>query len=303
MLRNMERAKILITGGTGLLGKYLIQGKGPENEILATYLGDYDMPDQKGVKYLKVDITDQVAQNKIFENFKPDVVIHTAAIGSPDFAEKHRDLTWNTNIGGTRNLLTGSETCGAAFIYVSSNGIYDGDNAPYSEESVPVPVNIYGEIKLEAEQLVKRSSLKTAIVRPILMYGWNHSFERQNIVTLAIAKLTRGEEMSVYDDVYCNPLYSRSCATAIWAIIMQDKYETYNIAGANRVSVFDLVKETARTFKLNEALIHSAQQGCLNGLVKRPRDTTFVTDKMVRRLGCAPLGLAAGLVDMERFRE
>jgi dTDP-4-dehydrorhamnose reductase len=292
--------KVLLTGGTGLLGKYLIQRQLPQCEIAVIYVGDYFVEDHDNVKYFKIDIRDNGPLLELFDGFKPDVVIHTAGVGSPDFAERNRKFTWDVNVAGTKNLIGNSEKTNSAFIYISSNGIYDGNNAPYSEDSSAKPVNYYGEIKLEAEAIIQNSKINTAIVRPILMYGWNHAFERQNIVTQCLAKLRHGEEVFVYDDVYCNPLYSDNCAIAIWKIIEQGKYGTYNIGGAERVSIFDLIRKAADIFQLDKNLVHPVQEGYFNELVKRPKDTTFVTDKMIKILNHEPLSVSEGLTLMKK---
>lgn len=292
--------KVLLTGGTGLLGKYLIQRRLHNCEITAIYAGDYFVENHDNIKYLKIDVRDNALQAELFNSFKPNVVIHTAAVGSPDFAEKNRELTWDINVRGTQNILANSGMVNAAFIYISSNGIYDGENAPYSENNSARPVNYYGELKLQAEEAVKKSKLKTAIVRPILMYGWNHAFERQNIVTQSLTKLRQREKVFAYDDVYSNPLYAESCAIAIWKIISNDKYDTYNIGGAERVSIFELIKRVANIFHLDQNLVHPVQEGYFNELVNRPKDTTFVTDKMVQILNHKPLSISEGLTLLKR---
>jgi dTDP-4-dehydrorhamnose reductase len=292
--------KVLITGGTGLLGKYLIQRIPPATEIAAIYIGDYFVKDHYKIRYFKIDVRENDSQTELFDSFRPDVVIHTAAVGSPDYAEKNRELTWDINVEGTRKLIVNSEKIKSTFVYISSNGIYDGDNAPYCENSDAIPANYYGEIKLKAEAVVRKSNLKSAIVRPILMYGWNHAFERQNIVTQSLAKLRQREKAFVYNDVYCNPLYADNCAIAIWKIISEDKYDTYNIGGAERVSIFELIKKVADIFHRDKNLVHPVQQGYFNELVKRPKDTTFATDKMVQNLNHKPLSLSEGLILMKR---
>lgn len=295
--------KVIVTGGTGLLGKYLIQRQLPNCEIAAIYVGNYFVEDYDNIRYFKIDVRDNDSQTELFNNFKPNVVIHTAAVGSPDFAEKNRELTWDINVRGTQNILANSEMVNAAFIYISSNGIYDGENAPYSEDNSARPVNYYGELKLQAEEAVKNSKLKTAIVRPILMYGWNYAFERQNIVTQSLAKLRQREKVFVYDDVYSNPLYAESCVIAIWKIISEDKYDTYNIGGAERVSIFELIKKVADIFHLDQNLVHPVQEGYFNELVKRPRDTSFKTEKMGKELGLKPLSLDEGLRLMKELEK
>jgi len=295
--------KVLVTGGTGLLGKYLIERRPPDTEIAAIYVGDYFVKDHDKIKYFKIDVRDNDSHAELFNNFKPNVVIHTAAVGSPDFAEKNRKLTWDINVEGTKKLIVNSEKINSAFVYISSNGIYDGNNAPYSEESSAKPVNYYGEIKLQAEAIIRNSKTKTAIVRPILMYGWNHFFERQNIVTHALSKLREGKEVFVYNDVYSNPLYADSCAITIWKIISEDKYDTYNVGGAERISIFELIRKVADIFNLDKNFVHPVQEGYFKELVKRPKDTSFRTEKMEKKLGLKPLSLDEGLRLMKELKK
>lgn len=295
--------KILITGGTGLLGKALIETCEIGGEIIATYIGDYVVEDNGLIKYRKLDVRDVEGNGKLFDEFRPEVVIHTASIGSPDFAEKNKKITWEINVGGVERILSLCEKYSSAFINISSNGIYDGGNAPYSEEDKAVPINYYGETKLQGEESTKKAKVPFAIVRPILMYGWGHAFERSNIVTKALAKLAKKERVFVYDDVYSNPLYAPHCAEVIWRIIKGNKYDLFNIAGKDRVSIFDLVRKAAEIFDLDVGLITPVQQGYFNELVPRPKDTSYETTKMEKVLKVKPLTLAEGLKMMRDTRK
>lgn len=188
-------------------------------------------------------------------------------------------------------------------VHISSNGIYDGDNAPYAEDNIAKPINFYGVTKLEAENIVQKSNLIYSIVRPILMYGWPYLFERGNIVTIALSKLRKNEPINVYDDVYSNPLFVNSCAEVIWKIIYDRKYATYNVAGADRVSIFELVRKAADVFDLNQNLVVPVKQGYFNELVKRPHDTSYRTDKMEKMLKIQPLTLEEGLGKMRLTKQ
>ena len=298
-----DHMRILITGATGLLGKALIENRSNDDEIVATYMGDYTMDDYEGIKYLKLDILDLEGTLCLFKDFKPEIVIHTASIGSPDYAEKHRKKTKDVNVMGTQRVLSICEQYSAKFIYISSNGIYDGERAPYGEDSRAEPINYYGEVKLQGETVTKQAKIQHAIVRPILMYGWNHPFERSNIVTQAILKLQKNEAMHAYDDVYANPLFNYSCARAIWEIIKKEKYDVFNIAGAERVSIYQLLGKVAEIFDLDANLIKPVQQGFFNELVKRPKDTSFKTEKMEKELGLKPLSLGEGLRLMKEIQK
>ena len=256
---------------------------------------DYAVADNGLIKYRKLDVRDTEGYGKLFDEFRPEVVIHTASIGSPDFAEKNKKITWEINVDGVENVLSLCEKYNSAFINISSNGIYDGMNAPYSEEDKAVPINYYGETKLRGEEIVKKSRVPFAIIRPILMYGWNHAYERANIVTLSLEKLKNNAQVYAYDDVYSNPLFAPHCAEVIWRIIKDNKYDIFNVAGKERVSIFDLVKKAAEIFNLDAGLITPVQQGYFNELVPRPKDTSYETTKMEKVLKVKPLTLAEGL--------
>ncbi len=286
--------RVLITGASGLLGKALIETN-KCHEIIATYVGNYGMQDQRCVQYFKMDIRDRIGYAKLFKQYQPQVTIHTAGIGSPDFAEQNKELISDINLNGTKNIADNCGLFNSILIFISSNGIYDGQKAPYGEDDRAEPLNYYGVIKLRGEEVVKETRTPHAIVRPILMYGWNYSFERANIVTQSILKLQQGEKVFAYDDVYVNPLLSDSCAEVIWKMINDDKIKDYNIGGADRVSIYQLIDKVAEIFDQNRSLVVPVKQGYFNELVARPQDTTLKTGKMEKELGIKPLTLEEGL--------
>ena len=287
--------KILLTGGTGLLGKSIIEYMNNHNEIISIYKGDYSIENfNNNVKHIKVDICQEEEISKIAQSFCPDYIIHSASIGSPDYAEKNQEHTWDINVNGTAKIVKVSNSVKSKLIYISSNGIYDGNNAPYSESDKACPINFYGKTKLEAEKIA-RSAKKNTIVRPMLMYGWNSTQERKNIVTLTLEKLANNEKVFAYDDVFSNPLYSIQCAEAINKIIEKGFAGEFNIAGSEVVSIYELLKKTAMVFGGNINLIKPVQQGYFNELTKRPINTSFYTTKMEKILGVKPLSINDGL--------
>lgn len=295
--------KVLITGATGLLGKSLVDTADNGIDMAGTYVGDYEIPDSPNIKYFKADIRDDSAVGKIFKDFTPEAVIHASSIGSPDFAEKNRDITWEINVDGTKRVISYCEKHGSKLIFISSNGIYDGDRAPYGEDDAAEPVNFYGQTKLEGEKLSKKAKVPVSILRPILMYGWNHKFERPNIVTSSIQRMMKGEKIFAYDDVYSNPLFSINCAEAIWALIKKGAYEDFNIAGKDTDSIYGLLVKTAEVFGFDKGLVSPVKQGYFNELVKRPKDTSYKTGKMEKILSVKPLGIIEGLSIMKDKRD
>ena len=144
------------------------------HDIVATYIGEYEMTDQYSVSYMKIDIQDLDSYDRLFKEVKPNVVIHTASIGSPDYAEKNKEITRRINVSGTETIIALCKKYDSKFVYISSNGIYDGNHSPYSEDDEIRPINFYGMVKLEGEAVTLASDVTSAIIRPNIMYGWHH---------------------------------------------------------------------------------------------------------------------------------
>lgn len=85
------------------LGRSLVDIFKRQHDIVATYMGRYN--DSK-VQYVKLDFQNIDGYVRLFDKFRPDVVIHTASIGSPDYADKSKEITWRINVGGTKAILT-----------------------------------------------------------------------------------------------------------------------------------------------------------------------------------------------------
>lgn len=294
--------KVLITGGTGLLGKALIETAPKGCRIVATHMGKCGPGDTLRVKYVNMDVCDEKGNVALYKKFRPEVTIHTAGIGSPDYAQRHKKEARRVNVSGTKNILKNCERSGSSFIYISSNGIYDGGSAPYSELDAAHPINYYGRIKLEGEKVAKKCAVPCSIVRPMLLYGWNHPLGRQNIVTYALSKLEKKEDVFVYNDVFVNPIFAPSCARAVWKIVEDRIYEPFNIAGKDVVSIYRLVKHVAESFGCNPNLVIPVKQGFFNELVKRPKDTSYDTRKMQAILRIEPPSIKEGLDMMKRSR-
>lgn len=249
-----------------------------------------------------VDITDIGLVSNAINETKPDYVIHTASIADVDYVEKNRDKAKRNNLGGTINIIEACRKTGAKMIYVSSNAVFDGKDAPYSECSAVNPINYYGQLKVEEEDAVRKSGLKYAIVRPILMYGWNLAVERKNPVTWLIDVLKLGKEIRMVDDIFCNPLFVEDCCSVILKIIALNKEGIFHVGGESEMSRYEFACVIADIFNYDKNLIKSVKNSYFPNISPRPMNTTYCIDKIKNELQIFPLSPWEGLKIMKRTR-
>lgn len=297
-----NRPHILVTGGTGLLGKGLEETAPAGVAITSVHLRDYKVP-AKRAKHLSVDLRDKKAVERLFEKSRFDAVIHAAGIASVDYVESKYAESLESNIVSTLNVTAACRTRGIHLVYVSTNAVFDGTDAPYSEKDVTNPVNKYGRLKVECERLVQETLEKWTIVRPILMYGWNRTVTRPNPATWVYEKLLRGEAVELVDDVRENPLYNHQCGRALWAVLKKRPGGIFHFAGKDRVNRYQFGLAVAKAFGLDGGLIKRVDSSRFPSIAKRPPDTTFDVRRMERELGVKALGLDEGLADMRKHME
>lgn len=292
-------AKVLITGGAGLLGKALIKYKPKNFNVYATYYPELPIDIVEGCDPYCLDVQDGAEVEEIFNITEPDIVVHTAGLANVDYCESHKEESWQVNVNGTKNIISACIKKECKLIYISSNAVFDGENAPYKEEDKVNPLGIYGMEKVECEKIVANSGLEYAIARPILMYGWNNKNERNNPVTWLIDCLRSGKEVFMVDDIYCNPLLDFNCAEAIWAIVELNRRGVYHIAGKDCANRYEFAVETARVFELDENLIKPVKNDFFKNIALRPKNTCYVTKKMEEDLKVRPMGIKEGLLFMK----
>ncbi len=289
---------VLVTGGTGLLGKGMEETLPSGWRIVSLHQRDYEVTGSKA-KHLVLDIRDKRAVDRLFEKRKFDAVVHAAGIASVDYVENHYAESLESNIVGTLNVTSACRRADTHLIYVSTNAVFDGTKAPYRETDPVNPVNKYGRLKVECERLVQETLKHWTIVRPILMYGWNHAVTRPNPATWIYEKLMRGESVSMVTDVHENPLYNISCGRALWAAIAKRPKGIIHLAGKDSVDRREFALAVAEAFGLDASLVKGVTSKAFPGIAKRPKNTTFVTARMERELGVKPMGLREGLAAMK----
>jgi dihydroflavonol-4-reductase len=166
--------RILVTGGTGFIGKTLVHALAADNEVTVFSRNeDIGLPDS--VRLVTGDITKKSNLRKAFS--KPDIVFHLAANNDED-----DPLLFATNVLGTENVAALCREKGVKqLIFASSAGVVGESASPVKEHSRYDPKTKFDKSKVGAERIVKDSGLAYTIVRFPLVLGpnlaWSKIFE------------------------------------------------------------------------------------------------------------------------------
>lgn len=283
--------KILITGGSSLLGRYLIQTAPKEHTIEATWYTNHI-----GLSMYQMDVTNKSQVRYVFDRVKPELVIHCAANGSVDYAEKNYQEVRQVNVTGTENVLWAAEDYRAKVIYISTNAIFEGVNPPYAEDSPQQPVNAYGSIKKQAERAVKDYKW-WVIIRPFLLYGWPWDRGRGNWATLVVDRLKQGKSLKLVNDVIWQPTYAGDMAKAIWQLCEAEN-EAFNVASTDRMTLYEFALKVAKVWELDDKLIEPVGSDYFEGIARRPVNTSYDLRK-IDKLGVKLAGIGDGLKQMK----
>ena len=170
------KKKVLVTGVTGFTGRTLGHRLLHEGyEVIGLSLPVLDTSDLKtaGVKIVIGDLCKKETLNAAVENV--DVIFHIAAV----YREQNipRQMFWDVNVGGTRNLLEVAREAGVKrFVHCSTVGVQgEIKNPPASEETPYNPGDYYQQSKMEGEELAldffKNRGLQGVVFRPVGIYG------------------------------------------------------------------------------------------------------------------------------------
>ncbi len=294
--------KILLTGSNGLLGQKLVQLilEKNEYELIATARGDNRLPAlgsaSMSATYQSLDVTSRSEVQQVFATYKPDYVIHTAAMTNVDQCESEREACWKLNVEAVQHLAEACQQHNAFLLHLSTDFIFDGADGPYDEAARPNPLSYYGESKLAAEEvLLESSNLSWAIARTVLVYGIAHDMSRSNIILWVKNSLENQKAIKVVDDQWRTPTLAEDLAIGCYLIVKHRATGIFNISGKDMLTPYDMAIQTAGFFKLDTSYMTRADSSTFTQPAKRPPKTGFVIDKACTQLGYQPHSFTEGI--------
>jgi dTDP-4-dehydrorhamnose reductase len=230
--------RIYITGILGQLGAAL------RHSLDGHIVEGGDLPDW--------DMTDRGQVLETFESFRPDAVVHAAALTAVDYCAEHPREAVQINGVGTYNVAAAAEAVGALLVAISTNEVFDGEaQAPYQEYDQRHPVNAYGYSKFVAEQVAEKGCSRTMIVRT----AWLYALGGTNFIHKILARARAGEVSKVVTDEISSPTYAADLGDGLRALIETGCAGFYHLVNEGACSRFEFAQEAVRLAGLDEGLI------------------------------------------------
>jgi dTDP-4-dehydrorhamnose reductase len=287
--------KILVTGANGFLGQHLtlyFSCKG--YDIIACSRGECRIAQQNSFQYFPLDITNENAVAAMITAIRPDVIIHAAAMSKPDECAQNKEACYLHNVAATKFLLEACKKFRPHFIYISSDFIF-GENGPHAEDDHAVPLNYYGETKLQSEKLVIESDLTYTIVRPVFIYGPVLQNMRPSFLHWVKNNLEQQKKIKVVSDQQRTPTFVLDICKSIEKIIQNTHQGIYNIAGKDLLSPYQMAVAVADFLKLDATLIENVISDTFKEPVQRAKRSGLTIEKAKKILGYDPVSFEEGI--------
>jgi dTDP-4-dehydrorhamnose reductase len=265
--------KIWITGYKGMLGYDLVKilDDNAEYELILTDKED-------------IDITNLDEVLKIVKEEEIELIINASAYTDVDGSQTNKEIAYNVNAIGAKNLAIASKKHDIKLIHISSDYVFNGDkNKPYTENDDVNPINYYGETKLQGEKLIQENMNKYFIIRTQWLYGINNN----NFVKTMLKLSKNNNEINVVNDQYGSPTFSKDLAIAIGELIESNKYGLYHVTNSGDCSWFEFAKLIFKIANIN-IIVNPVSTSQYPTPAKRPKYSVLSNKKWVNE-GFKPL--------------
>ena len=276
------KKRLLVTGGAGFLGNHLLRRA--TQFVAAGTLHHTPSASLPGVTFHVCDLQNPEEVRILLDRVQPDVMIHTAC------SEQGKGIEAILPAAGL--LAMQSVERNIRFIHLSTDQVFDGTSAPYTEESPTNPINPYGHAKAQAEELIRSLNPKATIVRTSLLYDLRTP-DRQT--TRLIQSTKTGERFRLFIDELRCPIWVENLVDVLLEVATKEMPGIVHLGGPESLNRWDLGVGLLQHFGITQT--SNIQKGTIeeSGLV-RPKNLTMDSSR-------AKQALQTPLLSLEKARK
>jgi dTDP-4-dehydrorhamnose reductase len=261
--------RILLTGRTGQVGWELERMLPAVGYVIATDRTTLDVADGEAIR-------------RLVREVKPDVIVNAAAYTAVDRAESEPATAMQVNAIAPEVFAHEAARLGARLVHYSTDYVFDGEkNAPYLEDDVTAPINVYGQSKLEGEKRLAASGCQYLIFRT----SWVYAARGRNFL-LTILKASREKpELNVVDDQVGAPTSSAAIARATLRALQAPRaYGVYHMTAAGKTTWFGFAQAILQGAGVRTPMFPIGSNE-YPAKARRPRNSLLDNTRLCRELG------------------
>ncbi len=240
--------KILVFGGSGLVGSKFIELYSKVFAIYAPLIAEIDILNKDQVK-------------KIVEDFDPGTVINFAAFTNVEGAEGQKGdkngICYLINAVGAKNVADVSFECHKKLIHISTEYVFDGTKAgsPYIETDKPNPINWYGQTKYFGEQFVLQSRCLATVMRICMPFSPFYEL-KSDVARFFLDKFRQGAAVTAIKDQRITPTIVSDIARGLKVLVEKGKQGIHHDCAITSTTPYEFAKLLANQFNLDAGLVN-----------------------------------------------
>jgi len=261
--------RILVTGGSGMLGATLVKKWCGRFEVFATDKRSFVNSPAKN--FTSFDLLSE-SYDALMSWAKPNVIIHCAAITNVDCCEENFEQAMAVNAESVNKFLKyGFDT---KLIFISTDAVFPDGIHLASEKEHTSPKNVYGESKEAGEKYIKDSSGDHIAIRTTIV-GKNINPSYQGFVEWIVNSIKDGKEITLFDDALFTPITTWHLANELEWIMENNISGIIHVVGKEPISKYDFGRKICEGLGLDTTMIKKGRIDDVNFLAKRSKDQTM----------------------------
>ena len=269
--------KLLIIGGSGLVGSTILKYKPVSWDTTATY--NSNQQNIADTNLIKIDLlNDSNPILNLIEKIQPDFVVHTVAFPSVDFCEENHSLAEKLHVKKTQKIADICKNIDSKLLFLSTDAVFQGElNKKYSENDPTNPINYYGLTKLRAEKIILDSSKKNVVLRTAVVYG-NH--KKSRFTNWILDSLRQNKSVDPFIDQYNTPTLVNDLVKSIILIFEKNISGLFHATGPSCINRYEFAVKLAEKFDYDKSIIKPVTSKEKKQDAPRPNSTCLNSKKL-----------------------
>ncbi len=286
---------LLLTGASGLVGTVLSErGLAGYRTTQVFHRVTPRSTLRRGDQRIRRDLTASGAVGSLFDRTEPETVVHAAAMAGLGDCERRPEQAHRMNVAVTAELARRARETGAYLVFFSTDQVFDGEGAPYTESDSPSPLTVYGKTKDEAEQAVLDSGADALIIRLALVLGWAPD-GKSGALDMLRPDPDDDSPRRLFEDEWRTPVSAYCVARVVASVLRERPTGILHLGGQDRVNRVELGRLVTDAMGWDTPLVAGSREVVS---YPRPRDVSLDLSRLDSEACPRPLGLADALAEL-----